>query len=253
MGRRLLPTLRTALAIAALVPALLGAAPAGAAPAGAAAEETVVHVFTLRYRRAEEAAAVLRPLLTDAGSLLLQPRANTVTLRDSVAVVAKAARAIEAFDLPPRALSIAVTLLKATSEPERGPSGYGVSEEIRGVGERLKRLFNLTSYVPLDTVVVQGVEGNSVAYVVGREYRIEFLLEPGADDSVVRLKNIVLSRQRTEGGRAISRDLLRTTINVPLLQPYVLGIGKDESASGALFLVFVASPRGKGPGIVGVR
>ena len=249
MGRRLLPTLRTALAIAALVPALLGAA-----PAGAAAEETVVHVFTLRYRRAEEAAAVLRPLLTDAGSLLLQPRANTVTLRDSVAVVAKAARAIEAFDLPPRALSIAVTLLKATSEPERGrPSGYGVSEEIRGVGERLKRLFNLTSYVPLDTVVVQGVEGNSVAYVVGREYRIEFLLEPGADDSVVRLKNIVLSRQRTEGGRAISRDLLRTTINVPLLQPYVLGIGKDESASGALFLVFVASPRGKGPGIVGVR
>ncbi len=248
MGRRLVPTLPSVLALVTLLAAPLGAAPPPPSP-----DATVVRVFTLRHRRADEAAAVVRPLLSDTGSVLLSSNGRIITIRDSLAVVEKTAKAIEAFDLPPRALSIAVTLLKAASDPVQGPSGRPVSEEIRGVGERLKRLFNLTSYVPLDTVVVQGVEGDSVAYVVGREYRLEFLLGPGTDDSVVRLRNLVLSRQRSEAGRFVSRDLLRTTINVPLLQPYVLGIGKDESASGALFLVFVASPRGPGPGIAGVR
>lgn len=227
---------------------------AGNASPAPSPEASVVRVFTLQHRRADEAAAILRPLLTDAGSVLLQPKLNTITVRDRARAVENAARAIAAFDQPPRALSIAVTLLKATTEGTgREAPPRPVSEEIRGVGERLKRLFNLTSYAPLDTVVVQGIEGNSVAYVVGREFRLEFLLEPGTDDSIVRLKNLALSRQRTEGGREVSRDLLRTTINIPLHQPYVLGIGKDESASGALFLVFVASPREPGPGILGVR
>ena len=249
--RALPPALRPALLLAAFL-AACAAGEAAAAPPDAPSAD-VVRVFTLRFRRADDAAAVLRPILTDAGSVLLQSKTNTVTIRDSTAVVERAAKALEAFDVPPRALSIAVTLLKAASEAPREPSGRAVSEEIRGVGERLKRLFNLTSYVPLDTVVVQGVEGNSVAYVLGREYRLEFLLEQGSEDAIVRLRNLVFSRQRSERGREVSRDLLRTAINVPLGQPYVLGIGKDDSATGALFLVFVASPRGPGPGFPGIR
>ena len=42
-----------------------------------------------------------------------------------------------------------------------------VSEEIRGIGEKLKKLFNVTDFTRLDSVVVRGVEGQRVAYVMG--------------------------------------------------------------------------------------
>jgi hypothetical protein len=127
--------------------------------------------------------------------------------------------------------------------------------EIRRVGERLKKLFSFTSYVPLDSVVVQGTEGDSVAYPVGGEWRLEFLLEPSGHEEVVRLRDLTLSRSRKDGPREAWRDVVRTTINVPTGQPYVLGVGKDEGARGAIFLVFLAQPRATtpGPGIAGLR
>jgi hypothetical protein len=66
------------------------------------------------------------------------------------------------------------------------------------------------------------------------------------------VKDLVLSRQREEGKKLVWKDLLRTSLNVTIGQPFVLGIGMDESASGALFLVFhTSTPRG--PGIGGLR
>ena len=88
---------------------------------------------------------------------------------------------------------------------------------------------------------------------MGKDYRLDFRLDRSSDGNAVRLKDVVLSRQRGEGSRPAWRDLLRTSINIPQGQPFVLGVGRDESARGALFLVFVASDASPGPGIVGVR
>src|SRR5512143_3670539 len=145
-----------------------------------AAPTVVIRVFTLRHRRAEEVALLVRPLLTDEGSVILQPKLNTLTVRDTAAAVEKAAQAIASYDLPPRNVEISVTLLKATSEPRRPgpgapPDRRPVSEAITGVGEQLKRRFNFTDYQRLDSVVVQGTEGDNVAYAIGGQYRLAFL------------------------------------------------------------------------------
>lgn len=216
-------------------------------------EVSVVRVFTLKHRTGEEAAAVAGPLLTERGSLLLQSRSRALTVRDTRGAVDRVARALAALDQPPRGLSISVTLLKTSPTSARERPAGRVSDEIRVVGERLKKLLNVSSVTPLDSVVVQGVEGSAVAYSLGKEFRLEFLPEAAGDDSRVKLKNLVLSRTRSEGKSEVSHDLIRTTINVPLHQTYVLGIGRDGSAAGALFLVFVATERGPGPGIAGIR
>src|SRR5262249_23660654 len=56
----------------------------------AAPQGVVIRVFSLRYRRAEEAALLVRPLLTDEGSVILQPKLNTLTVRDTSAAVERA-------------------------------------------------------------------------------------------------------------------------------------------------------------------
>ncbi|HQR47381.1 MAG TPA: hypothetical protein PK598_15380, partial [Thermoanaerobaculia bacterium] len=48
-------------------------------------------------------------------------------------------------------------------------------------------------------------------------------------------------------------DILRTTINVAIGQPYILAVGKDEAASGALILVFSGKLALPGPGIGGMH
>src|SRR5437773_1464795 len=76
----------------------------------------VLRVFTLRHRKAEEVALLVRPFLTENGSVILQPKLNTLSVRDTAEAIARVAEAIASYDVPPRSVEISVTLLKATSE-----------------------------------------------------------------------------------------------------------------------------------------
>jgi hypothetical protein len=241
------------LRVAALLLLLCGASLAPATPTPVP-EPDVVRVFTLQHRKAEEVFLLVRPLLTVRGSLALQPSLNTLTVRDAAPAVAKVARAIEAFDVPPRGFSVSVALLRATTDPGPHTAPTPVAEQIRGVGARLRKLFSFTEYTPLDEVVLQGLEGEPVSWSLGGSYRIDFLLESGGGGDVVRLRNLVLSRvRRDEKGRETARDVARTSINLRTGEPFVLGVGREEGGAAALFLVLSASPVGPGPGIGGLR
>ncbi len=231
-----------ALSVALGGPAILAAA--GAPP------QAVVKSFTLKYRKVEDALARLRPLLSDSGavSAVLETNGNSLTVRGAPARVEQIAREVAAFDVPLRAIDIVVTLLKSAGGKARG-GNVEVSEDIRGVGEKLKKLFNVTDFTRLDTVVVQGIEGQRVAYVMGGGYRLEFLVDPARDGTQVQLRDLSLERVRREAGKEVRGKIVRTSINVNLGQPYILGIGRDESAGEKLFVVFTANWRRPGPGI----
>lgn len=237
-----------------LLAALAAAAPLPAAPTPTP-DATVMRVFRMKYRRAEDAALLVRPLLTDSGQVVLQPKPNVLTVRDTGAAVERVAAAIRAYDLAPRAVTLSVTLLRASPEGRADGAPPEAAEDIRGVGRRLRELFNFKSFTRLDSVLVQGVEGDDVAYVVGGSYRLEFRVDPTGDDPVVRMKGLALDRIRHDNfGRESRHPILRTSINVPVRQPYVLGVGRDEPATGALFLVFEAEFGVVGPGVsAGVR
>ena len=222
----------------------------------------VVRVFSLKYHAPDAALPVVSPLLTDGGSVIVQPKGNTLTVRDTVAAVERASKALTTWDVPPRAMQLGITLLKATSgqRPEVAngkPSGgkQDVPEEIRGISDRLRKLLNVTDCGRIDSVVVQGVEGQTVAYVIGGEYRLEFLLEPSGDPRQIRLKGLAFERlHRGPGVVEARKDILRTTINVGVGQPYILVVGRDEAAAGALVLVFNGSWKtAPGPGVAGAN
>jgi hypothetical protein len=241
------------LRVAACAALLLGTGALPAAPTPSP-EPDVVRIFTLRHRKAEAAFLVVRPLLTARGSLVLQPALNALTVRDAGPAVELAARAVESFDVPPRVFAISIALLRATTSPSPRGAPTPVAEQLRGVGERLRKLFSFTDYAPVDEVVVHGLEGEPVSWNVGGSYRIDFLIEAGNGDDIVRLRNLVLARvRRDEKGRETVRDVARTSINLKLREPFVLGVGREEGGSAALFLVLSAAPAGPSPGIGGMR
>jgi hypothetical protein len=242
--------LRPPVALAAL---LLVAGPAFAVSTPTP-EPDVVRVFALKHRKAEEALVVVRPLLTARGSIVLQPAQNTLTVRDAGRTVEQAAHAVSTFDVPPRGIAVSVSLIRASSGSGARPSPAPESESMRGVGPRLRKLFSFTDYVPLDEVVLQGLEGESVAWNLGGGYRIDFVLEAGGAADVVRLRNLVLARvRRDDRGLETLRDVARTSVNLRMREPFVLGVGREEGGAAALFLVLSASTVGPGPGIGGLR
>lgn len=237
-------------AAAALVAgALLAVLVLPAPPAAGAPPVVVVRVFGLKHRPADEALQLVRPVLSDAGSVMLEPKTNELTVRDTSVAVERAAAAIASYDVPLRGVDVAVTLLKATSDPN-APSRAELPAEIRAIGERLKKLFNVNDFTRLDAVVVRGTEGQRVAWVIGTNYHLQFLLDPSRDGRRLQFRDLSLERVRREGGKEVRGEILHTTINVNMGQPYILGVGKDEAAKGALFLVLTPEWSKPGPGIV---
>jgi hypothetical protein len=242
--RPLFPRVAAAALAASVLVALL------ARPATGAPSVVVVRVFALKHRAADEALQVVRPLLSDAGSVMLEPKTNELTVRDTATSVERAAQAIAAYDVPMRGVDVAVTLLKETSDRKDAPSMTDASAEIRGIGESLKKRFNVASFTRLDSVIVRGFEGQRVAYVIGGSYRLQFVLDPSRDGRNLQFRDLSLERVRREGGKETRGEILRTSINVTMGRPHIVGVGKDEAAKGALFLVFLPDWARPGPGIL---
>jgi hypothetical protein len=99
-------------------------------------------------------------------------------------------------------------------------------------------------------VIVRGIEGQRVAYAIGGAYHIQFVLDPSRDGRRLQFRDLSLERVRREGGKETRGEILHTSINVNMGQPYILGVGKDEAAKGALFLVFYPEWTRPGPGIL---
>jgi hypothetical protein len=225
--------------------AVLFAVLAGQARGGVAVG---VQVFTLKFKHAEEATLLVRPLLSDAGSILLQPKLNALTVTDTPAVLNRIGKALARFDVPPRGFSIAVKIVRAQADAPAGDAAHKIGD----VGDKLREVFPFKGYSLVDAAVLAGSEGDGVSHLLGGRYRVEFHIDPvGQGSSVLRLSRFSLSRERPRpgGGRA-STLLFRTTLNLALNQTLVLAASKDEASKQALIVILLAQeaspPAGKG-------
>lgn len=223
-------SLRTAIG-AGLIAISLSAAAAPASP-----ESVGVRVFVLRYKRAEEATLLVRPLLSDSGSIVLQAKINALTVTDRPSTLSGIAQALAQFDVPPRGFSIAVKMVRARADASAGD----LSKEIGGIGNKLREVFRFNDYALVDSAVLAGAEGESVSYLLGGEYRLSFRIEPAGQGSTLRLAPFSVSRERAgTDGRRLIVPLFRTALNVGLNQTLVIGASKEEASKKALLLILL--------------
>ena len=210
------------------------------APAIFAAEEAAVKVFILKYRQVEEAALLIRPHLSNAGTVTLTPRLKAITVTDREGNLRTIAKVIAQFDAPPRGFTFAIKLVRARAEVPAG----SIDREIGGMGAKLKSLFQFNDYSLIDSVVMRGIEGGPVAAQLGEEgdaYMLNFWIDAAASGEQLLLSPFSLSRlRRNAQGRVVPVALYRAPMPVTLNQTLVVGASKEEGSKNALILILLA-------------
>jgi hypothetical protein len=201
-----------------------------------AADEAAAKVFVLKHKRVEEAALLIRPLLSPSASITLTQSLNAMTVTDREENLKTIAKVLAGFDLPPRGFTIAVKLVKARADVPAG----SMSQEIGGLGAKLKSLFQFNDYLVIDSAVLRGVEGEGLSSRLGEDYQVSFTIGRSSFGEVLLLSPFVLSRmKKNEQGKIVPAQLYRTAMPIELNQTLVVGASRDESSKSALILVIL--------------
>ena len=207
----------------------------GVAAASAQTEPALlVHAYTLIHQPAAEALALVHPLLSERGSVQLQPGGNTLVVRDEAAVVEQVAELLREFDHPARKLGIRIQVVRAGD----GGDGAGLDPEL---ARRLRELLRYDSYRVKAAADLEAREGEQVSYELGEEYRITFQLGTLMSGERLKLHDFEVARRAAAEQQ---QRLLHTQVNLRLGRPMILGLAKDESSRRALLLVLTCTLAG---------
>jgi hypothetical protein len=211
-----------------------------------AADEASVRVFVLKHKRVEEAALLVRPLLSEASSVTLTSKLNAMTVTDRPEKLDQIGKILASFDVPPRGYNFAVKLIRARADVPAG----SIAREIGGIGAKLKSLFQFNDYALIDSAVLRGVEGGVLRYELGTDYTLTFGVRPsgGSGGKELLLSPFALSKlwkPPGQTGPGLMRQLYQTSVPITLNQTLVLGASREEGSKSALILILLAeeSPR----------
>lgn len=191
----------------------------------------VLHAYTLRYQPASEAVALIFELLSERGTVELQPGGNTVVIRDTRPALQRILPVLTAFDHPAREVRLDVQIVRATA----GPGGVGTASGLpESLVRRLRELLRYQSFDLVATASLVTMEGEEVTYEIGQEYAVTFRTGTLMDDQRIKLQGFRLDRRRAgeEGGA-----LVETNLNLWPAEPMVLGLARKESSDSALMVV----------------
>ena len=203
---------------------------------------TTVRVFNLKNASVIEAFTVIEPLLSDEGSVTVQPSRGRITIQDSPQVVGRIAALMDELDRIPGEYRIEVELLE-------GLDSERTSDLPPELDRRLHRMFPFKSYRRAGRTVFQGEFGQPTMASLGESYRLSFR----ADSSSVsestpwgvadlsdrtQVKWLRLERLTADvNGRERVDELLRTTVFLSPRQKMIIGAGSSEDSASGLVLI----------------
>ena len=203
---------------------------------------TTVRVFNLKNASMIEAFIAIEPLLSDDGSVTVQPSRGRITIQDTPGVVGRISALIAELDRIPGEYRIEVELLEGLDVEE-------VSELPPELDRRLHRMFPFKSYRRAGRTVFQGEFGQPTMALLNRSYRLSFLAETsnvsestpwGVADlgNRTQVKWLRLDRLTVgaDGGEKVN-ELLRTTVYLSPRQKMIIGAGSSEDSASGLVLI----------------
>jgi hypothetical protein len=229
-----------------LLVALIGIA----AAVTAANIETVSRVFRLEHVSVSDASAAIQPMLSEAGSLTLQPKLSRIVVQDQPEIIDRVTEVIEKLDHVPGAYSIQIDLLKGGKALP-----YGTVDEVP-VEERLRKMFKVEAFHRLGSSTIKGLLGSPTRAELGTSFQVSLLAQLpeypestpwGAPDpgNRLQLRRLVLERKEVAPDGTLTTDeLLRTNVLLSPKQTVYIGAGKSEESEDVLVLIVHAQEFG---------
>jgi hypothetical protein len=197
------------------------------------AGDLVLHAYTLKYRQASDAISLVFPLLSQRGTVELQPATNTLVIRDTPAALARVVPVLRGYDHPSRPLNLDIYIVRAIRSLVSGaPAHSDLPEELT---RRLRSLLPYDVYEMQAQAQLASREGQAVTYALGGEYEVSFRLGTLIDGQRVRLSDFRILR-RTEERRAGS-PMIHTNLTLTMEQTTSFVLARSEASREALMVV----------------
>jgi hypothetical protein len=204
-------------------------------------------VIAVRYKPLSEASAVVEELLGPCGAVRVPKSSRLLTVEDEPERLDRIARALSAWDTPPRAVDMSISLILATRDP--APPG-GIAKELRGVSESLSQLTRYTSFKLLSSTTLRAMEGKRAEAALGERYSVAFrVASVDRERGVVSIETFDLLEQPAAGEAGAAGTAPRTILRLELALPH----GREElvGAPGrrqdrAIFIAIKAVDAGDG-------
>jgi len=210
---------------------LFAAGVAMAEPADGSAKSLNVRTFQFKYKEADKAAAVIKPLVSAEGSMSIQPASNALVVTDRAENMKAIIAALADFDTAPHAIHMTVRLVAAG----RSETPRQIDPALREVGSKLAML-RYNDLENLGEANVEGHEGEPGMIELVNGYRADFKFgeyDPSTDS--VKLNDFRLSKV----AKGELTPLYKAGLNLKVGQTVIFGATKTQGQR-AIFLVFNA-------------
>ena len=206
------------------------------AVSAAQAESLTVRTFTFKYKDADKAAGVIKPLLSAEGTISIQPGTKSVTVSDRAENLKAVAKAMADFDVAPQTFRLSVRLVSA--ERVSGEAAR-VSDDLKDVAPKLAML-RYNALESAGQADFEGKEGDPGILDLPTGYRAEFKLgeyDPASDS--IRVSDLHLARLQKEQNQ-LTPLLKPMSLNLRLGQTYMVAATRNPQSQRALMIVLVA-------------
>lgn len=220
-----------------LIFCLLCAAPAliFCQQAGISEKGIGVKLFNIKFKNVDDVAAIITPLLSDFGSLTIQPKLKTITIQDYSDNLKRIDEAVREYDMPPKNVEVIINLILATEKP--GGAGGGIAKEIRGVSEALSDFTRWTEYERIGSVVITSMEGSESVSSIGDTYRVKFFIDYANEEKgIIKFSRFSLEKAVVSEGLQKYEQIWNIGLNLVNGKLLVAGAAKQPGSKRALFL-----------------
>ena len=202
------------------------------ADAGEMGKNLSVKTFQFKHKQAENAASVIKSLMSADGSMSIQPNGNSLIVTDLAENMKKIAAALAVFDTAPQPFHLTVRLVSA----RRGtPAEARVDTDLGDVSPKLALLrYNVLERT--GSAEVTGKEGEPGLLNLG-SYRADFQIgeyDPASDSLKVGDFRLL----KLDGDQLT--PMMKTTLNLKLGQTVIIGVTKEAQSQRALMIVVTA-------------
>ena len=212
------------------------AIPSFAAPDDAPDASLKARSFEIRHKTLERAAGLIAPLLSETGSVSLQPSKSALVVTDRAENLQKISEMLSRYDSPPRHFTVQLTLVNASRERVARSE---VPEDLKVVADKLTGVLRFNSFEKVASINAEGNEGDPVVLSMDGSYHATFRIgEYDPVTNTVRVEGFRLDRLSNSQGEG--ETLLKTSLNLRLGQVVVLGASRGPQSAKALMLVLVA-------------
>jgi len=206
-----------------------------AAHAQGTANDLALHAYAFKYRQASEAVRLVYPLLSQGGTVELQPATNTLVIRDTNTALNRILPVLHTFDHPLRPVVMDLYIVRASRSQVSPPVARSNLPDT--LTRKLRALFTYDSFEVQAQTQLSSIEGQSVTYAVADDYRVTFRNGALSPDQQLSLADVHILRRTNR--RAMVPLAYYSTVNLRLDQPTTLGLAKSEASPEALLFVLI--------------